>query len=84
MFFDPVPMFCPNCGAVEIPKSITRGSFLLELVLWLCFLVPGFIYSIWRLTSRYEGCPVCEQAGMVPLDSPRARAEMKAREAPVA
>jgi len=78
MFFDPHPMFCSNCGAVEIPQSITPGSFLLEVVLWLCFVLPGLIYSIWRLTNRYRGCPVCRQPGMVPLESPRARAEMKA------
>jgi hypothetical protein len=75
-------MFCPNCGTVGNPESFTRGSFFIELALWLCFIVPGLIYSIWRLSSRYKGCPACEQPGMVPLDSPRARAEMKARGVP--
>ena len=71
-------MFCPNCGATAKPESFIRGSFVIELFLWLLFLLPGLIYCIWRLTTRYEGCPVCEHPGMIPLDSPRARAEMKA------
>jgi len=69
-------LYCQNCGRISIPKKITKGSFWIELVLWLCLIVPGFIYSIWRLTSRYTGCSLCTSANMIPVDSPKARREL--------
>ena len=65
-------MYCPNCGVSGVPQTIVKGSLIAELVLWLFFLLPGVIYSIWRFTSRHEACPSCRQAGMIPSDSPRA------------
>ncbi|NOR25444.1 MAG: hypothetical protein GQ542_13860 [Desulforhopalus sp.] len=41
-----------------------------EIILWLLFLVPGLIYSIWRRTGRYYACPNCGTPGMVPSGSP--------------
>ena len=67
------PLYCTNCGTVAPPKKVTRGSFLIEVMLWLCFLLPGLIYSIWRLTSRALVCPKCGAPNMIPVDSPRAK-----------
>lgn len=64
---------CVNCGSRGEPATRTKGSTGLELVLWLCFIVPGLIYSIWRVTSREKVCPVCKAGGMIPADSPRGR-----------
>ncbi len=50
---------CPNCGYEGIVKKYIKGSVGIEIVLWLFALLPGFIYSIWRLNSRHEGCPRC-------------------------
>ncbi len=62
---------CTACGYVGEPKTITKGSMGVEIILWLCFLVPGLIYSVWRLSSRYEGCPSCGgQASVIPRASP--------------
>lgn len=66
-------MYCPNCGVVGYPTRITKGSFVVEVFLWLLFILPGVLYTVWRLTSQYDGCPSCRQAGMIPSDSPRAR-----------
>lgn len=65
-------LLCTTCGHIGEPKRITKGHFFLELVLWLCFLVPGFIYSIWRLTSRHDGCEMCGAATLIPTNSPMA------------
>jgi hypothetical protein len=54
-----IEKICSNCGYLGKPKKIVRGAFLIELILWLCFLVPGFIYTVWRLTSQYDVCPKC-------------------------
>lgn len=61
---------CSNCGTVGKPKTVTKGSFLIELVLWLSFLFPGFLYSMWRLSSKTKGCRYCGSENMVPLNSP--------------
>ncbi len=67
------PMYCANCGTVGAPKRSTKGYFVLEVVLWLFFLLPGLIYSVWRLSTKTWVCPSCAAPNMVPLDSPRAR-----------
>ncbi len=64
---------CPNCGYVGKAKKVTKGSILIEIVLWICFLVPGLIYSIWRLTSKHLACPKCGAQNLVPIDSPRGK-----------
>ena len=63
---------CESCGEVGFPKTITRGSFFIEILLWLMLLVPGLIYSIWRLTTRYQACPECK-GKMVSIRSPGGR-----------
>jgi hypothetical protein len=61
---------CKACGSVGEPKKFTPGSFLIEVVLWLCMFVPGLIYSLWRLKGKREVCKTCGSADLVPLDSP--------------
>lgn len=50
---------CKICGSVGAPKMHKQGTASLELLLWLCFLVPGFIYSMWRLMTKYQTCSHC-------------------------
>lgn len=68
--------YCPNCGAIGVPQFRKSGSTFLEILLWLCGLLPGMIYSLWRASSKRFVCPKCEQVGMIPLDSPKARATL--------
>lgn len=68
---------CMTCGIDAKPKPVTKGSILIEIILWLCFLIPGLIYSIWRSTTRTPSCPSCGGTTMVPSDSPAAIAHKK-------
>lgn len=68
---------CSNCGYLGWPKKITKGSFLIELVLWICFIIPGLIYSLWRLASRYKACPQCKAPNMIPENTPRGQKLIK-------
>jgi len=52
---------------------MVKGNMGTELLAWLLFLIPGLIYSLWRMNSVYKGCPVCKAANMIPVDSPIAR-----------
>ena len=71
--------FCTACGSLAPPDQQTKGSFLLESVLWLLFFVPGFLYAKWRLTTSYEACPKCGSAKIVPAISSAARGALGAR-----
>jgi len=71
--------YCQHCGTVGTPRSHTKGSFFMELFLWCLLLLPGFIYTIWRLTTRAKVCPTCRAPNMIPLDSPVAQAALAAR-----
>lgn len=61
---------CTTCGVLTNPVSHTKGSCLIEGILWLFFLIPGLIYSIWRITSREDVCPACK-GKPIPINSPQ-------------
>lgn len=65
---------CRDCGTVGEPETVTKGSLAIEVVAWLCFLIPGVIYSIWRHTSRHDGCRACGSSALIPLDTPQGAA----------
>ena len=64
-------LVCKECGTVGEPKTVARGSMAVEIVLWLCFLVPGLIYSVWRLGSKHDACRACGSEKVVPTDTPK-------------
>lgn len=66
-------MVCTQCGHVGLPTTVTRGHFAIELILWLCFLLPGIIYSVWRLATRHQACPICGNPHMLPRSAPMAQ-----------
>lgn len=66
-------MVCTECGYVGKPKRLTKGSALIEIILYLTFIIPGIIYSIWRLSNTVNICPKCKKESMIPMDSPRGR-----------
>lgn len=71
---DPNLRLCATCGSVVPYYKTTPGSIWIEILLWLCFLIPGVLYSIWRLTARHALCPACNNRELLPLDTPRAAA----------
>lgn len=78
-------MVCAQCGHHGPTRRETPGSILVELVLWLCFLIPGLIYSLWRVSARRSVCAVCGAATLVPENSPvgrRLRAQAAQEPAP--
>ena len=65
---------CGTCGTIGTPKTETRGSIFIEIILWLCFLIPGLIYSVWRLTTRRPVCRECGGHQLMPVTTPAGRA----------
>jgi hypothetical protein len=74
---------CIDCeSAFNRSRTITRGSFGMEVVLWLFFCLPGLIYSVWRLCNRYHGCPGCGSSNIVPGHTPAAHRILESRMPP--
>jgi len=61
---------CKSCGYVGEDIDRKRGDSGTELLLWLFFIFPGFLYSLWRRGGQRRACPKCGHDEMVPLDSP--------------
>jgi len=64
-------MICTECNYIGVPKKITKGSFIIELILYITFIIPGIIYSVWRLSNTALICPKCGKESLIPLDSPK-------------
>ena len=47
--------YCLECDFVGQPKQYRPGTFGLQVLLWLFFLIPPAIYAIGRLSVRYQG-----------------------------
>jgi hypothetical protein len=64
---------CQNCGNTAKVWAKVRGSFYIEIILWLFFLIPGLIYSIWRLGGKVSKCTSCGSTNMIFVNSPKAK-----------
>lgn len=64
---------CKDCGYVGEPVVITKGQFWVEVAMWLLFILPGIVYSVWRLASRVDGCASCGGQNLIPIASPEGR-----------
>jgi rubrerythrin len=68
---------CRDCGSDSDGAKSTQGSFAIEIFLWLLMIVPGMLYTLWRLTSKKRQCPVCKSANIVPANSPNGLAILR-------
>jgi hypothetical protein len=66
----PPELICATCGCRTAGQSVNKGSALIELILWCCFLVPGLLYTVWRRTSAPRICHACGAKTLVPLSTP--------------
>jgi predicted RNA-binding Zn-ribbon protein involved in translation (DUF1610 family) len=58
---------CPNCNWKGIPAVVAPGNIAVEILLWIFFIIPGLIYSVWRMASKYEACPKCKNRNIVQI-----------------
>jgi hypothetical protein len=59
--------YCAPCNTY-FPNKGMKGSGWIEFVLYLCYIVPGIIYSIWR-RSGSAVCPKCKSATLIAVDA---------------
>lgn len=63
-------MYCRRCGYSGKIKAENPGSFAVEILLWLLFIIPGLIYSLWRISTVKRTCPNCGGKDLIPANSP--------------
>lgn len=56
---------CSSCSYKDKPIIYKRGSGTLEIVLWICGIIPGILYTAWRNYTAIMVCPNCETASMI-------------------
>ena len=66
-------LVCTSCGTLGKPRTVTPGSFLIEVLLWCFLIVPGLCYTLWRHSAKHKACPTCGGRAMVPTSSPMGR-----------
>lgn len=69
----PQEMLCTRCYREAKPKTHTPGSFIVELALYLLLVVPGLLYSGYRIANRHKVCRYCGSPELVDLSSPAAQ-----------
>ena len=73
------PFICRKCGYIGPQELNKKGKLSVEIILWLLFILPGLIYSIWRRTGRYFACKECGTHHIVPLNSPLGKEVLKGK-----
>lgn len=68
---------CMECGCQRDPVDAKRGLLVIEICMWLLYILPGVIYSIWRRVRKYQVCPQCRNPSVVLTSSSRARGVMR-------
>ncbi len=71
-------LICSYCGYKDKHEKYKRGSTKVEIILWLCLILPGLVYSIWRLVTKINVCPNCRTATMISTKTPHGQSLMGA------
>jgi hypothetical protein len=58
-------MMCTQCFETAEPETVLEGSDLAEMLSWLCFAVPGWLYCLWRHALRSKVCPTCGSESLI-------------------
>jgi hypothetical protein len=74
MHYAPPGYVCTSCGhQTARVDRVKPGSGWLTATLLCFFVVPGFVYWVWRHTSKEDRCPLCGRPSTIPADSPIGR-----------
>jgi len=68
---------CMECGCQREPIDAKRGLLVIEIFMWLLYIIPGIIYSIWRRVRKQKVCSKCRTPSVVLTSSSRAMGVMR-------
>lgn len=60
--------YCTACHSYSTFAK-PKGNKWIELVLYLFYIIPGIIYSIWRRSGNTKVCPKCGSNSIITSDS---------------
>lgn len=66
-------IFAPPATTLAFRYNTLPEVFWVELVLWILFILPGVLYSLYRMLSKKQVCTVCGSAIIIPVDSPKGK-----------
>ena len=70
-----LPWSCTTCGWTGSgARTKLSGSDGIQLLLLLCFIIPGLIYWMWRRSNWLRPCPKCGNNTLVPASTPTGQA----------
>ena len=72
---------CTVCHSIVIPDKQYKGTFAMELFVWIgaillvaftsgVSLIVAIAYSLWRIVNKPKVCPACKAKEIVPVDTP--------------
>lgn len=64
--------YCTACGSVGAPRTHNRGSSAIEILLLICGIIPGILYSAWRKGRVDRFCRACRAPNPIPVNTPLA------------
>lgn len=56
--------YCISCKNFTL-APLKKGNGWIELILYLFYLIPGVIYSIWCRSGEPSVCPICQADGLI-------------------
>lgn len=77
--FESKDRYCRDCGFVSEYERKGRGSLWVALLLLCFFVIPGVIYIVWNLATKYRVCGECGSSAIIPVASPEARRALLAQ-----
>lgn len=67
-------LICKQCGTAHQGERVLPGNGWIEFVLYIAYVFPGIIYSIWRRSKKQTPtCAACGSRELVGLDTPVGR-----------
>ena len=62
---------CTRCHHIGPAAKKLKGSMGIEIILWLFLILPGLIYTAYRMSNEYKACRACGSIDVIPVDTPR-------------
>lgn len=60
--------FCTQCHTYSNTAKM-KGNGWIEALLYLFYILPGVIYSVWRRSGQPNACPTCGHAALIPASA---------------
>jgi uncharacterized membrane protein YqaE (UPF0057 family) len=64
---------CTSCLYVGYPMQSGKGNIIIEIILYCCGILPGIVYTLWRISSKQKVCPQCKLPNIIPINSVRGK-----------